>query len=121
MAPAAASAAARKTVEDILVANGALPLDKLVKARSVQATSRGKKISQILLEMGAVKEDDVQRALAEVLGLPFETLEFRAIERRVFEQLPTDFMKNRGCCAMLLDQGTLDPGDGRSRRRFPGG
>ena len=120
-APAAASAAARKTVEDILVANGALPLDKLVEARSVQATSRGKKISQILLEMGAIKEDDVQRALAEVLGLPFETIEFRAIERRVFEHLPTDFMKNRGCCGMPPGRGDLDPGHGRSRRRFPAG
>src|SRR5437016_5851208 len=53
-----ASTPQRKTVEDILLASGALDPDKLGQARNVQATSRGKKISQVLLEMGAVKEED---------------------------------------------------------------
>src|SRR5579884_3329353 len=49
--------ASRKTVEDLLVAQGTLDADKLLQARTVQNTSKSKKISQILLEMGAVKEE----------------------------------------------------------------
>src|SRR5271170_4835274 len=56
-APENGGAAARKTVEDLLVAQGKLDQEKLLQARGIQATSKSKKISQILLEIGAVNEE----------------------------------------------------------------
>ena len=77
------------TVEEILVASGKLDGEKLLQARSIQATSRGKKITQILQEMAAVGEEDIQQAVAEVMGLPFEPIDPKKVDRRAFEYLPS--------------------------------
>lgn len=106
----------RKTVEEILVARGKLEGEKLLQARSILATSRGKKMTQILQEMAAVGEADIQRAVAEMMGLEYETIDPKKVERRAFEYLPSDFMKARGCCGLKLEEGRLtlgmaDPAD----------
>ncbi|HSV16480.1 MAG TPA: GspE/PulE family protein [Tepidisphaeraceae bacterium] len=106
----------RKTVEEILAAQGKLDADKLLQARTVQANSRGKKVSQILHEMAAVGEVDIQRAVAEMMGLEFEAIDPKKLDRRAFDYLPSDFMKARGCCGVRLDEGRLilgmvDPAD----------
>jgi len=106
----------RKTVEDVLLAQGKLEGEKLLQARSVQATSRGKKITQILHEMAAVGEEDIQRAVAEVLGLAFEPIDPKKVDRRAFDYLSSEFMKTRGCCGIRLEEGRLtlgmvDPAD----------
>jgi type IV pilus assembly protein PilB len=67
-------------------------------------------MSQILLEMGAVKEEDVQKALAESLGYPYEHIDPKRVDRRAFEFLPTEFMKSRGCCGLKLEDGRLTLG-----------
>jgi type IV pilus assembly protein PilB len=112
----AAQTTARKTVEDILLEQGTIDAEKIVTAKGVQATSRGKKISQILLEMGAVKEEEVQRAVAQVMGLPFQAVDLKSIDRRAFEFLNAEFMKTRGCCGVRVDEngltlGVVDPAD----------
>ncbi len=109
----------RKTLEDILLSNSLLDADKLGQARSVLTTTRGKKLSHILLEMGAVSEEHLQTALAELLNLPFEAIDPKGIDRRAFESLPPDFMKTRGCCGLhredgpggLFTLGMVDPAD----------
>jgi type IV pilus assembly protein PilB len=112
----AAQATQRKTVEDLLLEQGILDAEKVLQAKSVQATSRGKKLSQILLEMGAVKEEDVQRALAQVMGLTYQVVDLKLVDRRAFELLNADFMKGRGCCGVRIDEsgltlGVVDPAD----------
>jgi type IV pilus assembly protein PilB len=112
----AAKTAARKTVEDLLVIRGFVGPDQLLQARQVQTTTRGKKLTQILLEMGAVKEEAVQAAVAEVMGLPFEAVDFRKLERRAYELLPADYMKARGCICLKIEEnkitlGLVDPAD----------
>ncbi len=109
-------AVARKTVEDILLANGKVDQEKIIQARGIQATSRSKKIGQILLEIGAVKEDEVQAALAESLNLEFVTIEAKRLDRRAFEFFPAEFMKSRGVCGVHFNEGKLtlgmtDPAD----------
>ena len=108
---------ARKTVEDLLLAQGVIDADRLGQARTVQQSARGKKIAQILLEMGAATEDDVQQAMATILNLPFETVNPKALDRRAYDLLPQDFMKSRGCMGLHLDEnrrltlGMVDPAD----------
>ncbi|HVS71200.1 MAG TPA: GspE/PulE family protein [Phycisphaerae bacterium] len=118
-APAPAAPRARKTLEDLLTAKGLLDTDKLLQAKSVLTTTRGKKLSQILLEMGAVPEEHLQQTLAELLNLPFEAINPKTLDRRAFEALPPDFMKSRGCCGLrredgpggFLTLGMVDPAD----------
>ena len=110
------SQARRQTVEDVLLSLGKLEPDKLLQARSIQATSRGKKIAQILQEMAAASELDIQQAVAQVFGFPFHPLDPKKIDRRAFEYLPSDFMKSRGCCGLRLEAGKftlgmVDPAD----------
>ena len=114
--PQPSGAGKRKTVEEVLAAQGKLDADKLLQARTVQVNSRGKKITQILQEMSAVGEADIQRALAEVMGLEFEPIDPKKLDRRAFDYLPSEFMKARGCCGVRLEEGKLilgmvDPAD----------
>ncbi len=115
--PTARTGPARKTVEDLLLAQGIIDADRLQQARNVQQSSKGKKVSQVLLEMGAVNEEDVQKALATVLALPFETINPKAFDRRAYDLLPADFMKSRGCLGLRIDEGKhltlgmVDPAD----------
>jgi len=106
----------RVSVEDLLLKEGAIDAAMLRQARQVQANSRGKKISQILLEMGHVKEEQVQRALAVTLNKPYQDVDFKDIPPDAFGKLSTDFMKQRGCiCLNLVDGrltlGMVDPAD----------
>jgi type IV pilus assembly protein PilB len=112
----APAGAPKKCVEEVLLAQGKIDHEKLLQARSIQNTSKSKKISQILQEMGAVKEEDVQQALAETLGLKYEALDPKRLDRRAFDFLPTEFMKGRGCAGVHADEGNLtlgmvDPAD----------
>ncbi|MCL2648328.1 MAG: Flp pilus assembly complex ATPase component TadA [Phycisphaerales bacterium] len=115
--PSANTTAERKTVEDLLLSRGLVETEKLLQAKSVQANSRGRQITHILLEMGAVKEEDVQRCLAEVMQLPFEQIDIKSIDHRTFELLGLEFMKTRGCCGIRRDEnhnfvlGMVDPAD----------
>lgn len=110
-----AVSAKRKKVEDVLLANGLVDPEQLQQARTVQQTSRGKRVSQILLEMGAVKEEDIQKSLAEVTRLPFEMIDPKGVERRAYEALPAEFMKQRGCMVLRYEEagkitiGMVDP------------
>ena len=102
--------ALRKTVEDLLLAQGVIDAERLQQARTVQQSSKGKRISQVLLEMGAISEDDVQKALATVLNLPFEIIDPKALDRRAHDLLSAEFMKARGCFGLRLDEGRLTLG-----------
>ncbi len=115
-APQPSDSGRHKTVEEILQAQGKLESEKLLQARTVQANSRGKKITQILHEMAAVSEEDIQLAVAQMMNLPFEALDPKHLDRRAFDYLPSEFMKARGCCGVRLDDGRLtlgmvDPAD----------
>ncbi len=109
-APEGKAAAPKKTVEDVLLAEGLIDAAKHGQARAVQTTSRSKSVAQVLMEMGAVGEEDVQRALAKVLNLPYEAIDAKKLERRALEALPTEFMKGRGCCVLRMDEGKVTLG-----------
>ena len=114
--PQPSDAGQRKTVEEILAASGKLDAEKLMQAQNVQVNSRGKKVTQILHEMAAVGEEDIQRAVAESMGMEYEPIDPKKLDRRAFDYLPSEFMKTRGCCGVRLDEGKLvlgmvDPAD----------
>jgi type IV pilus assembly protein PilB len=104
----------RKTIEEILLAAGAIDAAQLQQARQVQINSRGKRLSQILMEMGAAKEEQVQEAAAGLLNLPYEAVDFKHVDRKAFALLPLDFLKLRGCIGLRFEGhrlvlGMVDP------------
>lgn len=97
----------RLTVEDLLLKSGTINGSQLTQARQLLASAPGKRISQVLLDMGAAKEEQIQRALAEVMNLPYETVDPRHTSKKAVELLQTDFMKQRGCIGVKFEDGKL--------------
>lgn len=64
----------RKTIGDILVQSGLLDIEQLNVALHRKRSDPARPIGQILIDMGLVSEDIVQRALAYKLGVPFVRL-----------------------------------------------
>jgi type IV pilus assembly protein PilB len=82
----------RQAVEDLLLSRGQVSDEQLMQARTVRAQTPGKTIAQILLDMSAATEGQVLSALAETLGLPFETLKKENVDTAVLQSLPQDYV-----------------------------
>jgi type IV pilus assembly protein PilB len=85
--------AARKSVENLLLERGQITDEQLTQARNMQAQTPGKSLAQILLTMNAASEGQILAALAETLGLTFETPDRGQIEQNAFDLLPTDYIR----------------------------
>jgi type IV pilus assembly protein PilB len=89
-------AAARRSVEQLLLERGQISESHLVQARQVAAQTPGKSLVQILLGMQAASEAQILAAVAETLNLPFETPDKSKVDARAFEQLPNDYVRKHG-------------------------
>lgn len=103
-------------LEDELLSRKLVDLEKLQNARTVQATAKGKSLTAILLDMGAIGEEVVQKVRAELLGIPYEHLDPRTADRQAIEAMSPDFCKAHGCVAIARDEGVytvamVDPCD----------
>jgi type IV pilus assembly protein PilB len=109
--------AAKKSVEQLLLERGQINESHLQQARQVASQTGGKSLAQILLSMQAASESQILAALAETLGLPFETPEKSQVQAQAFELLPTDFIRKHlvlplrfeGENAQTLVVGMCDP------------
>ncbi|MCC6424723.1 MAG: type II secretion system ATPase GspE [Phycisphaerales bacterium] len=86
-------AAARKSVEDLLLERGIINDAQLTQARSVQAQTPGKGLTQILLTMNAASEAQILACLAETIGAGFETPDRAGVEEAAFELLPVEYIR----------------------------
>ena len=84
---------AATSVEQLLLQRGHVSEDQLLQARNVQRQSPDKSLPQILLTMSAATEQQVLSALAETLGLTFETLDKSKVDPHAFALLPVDFIR----------------------------
>jgi type IV pilus assembly protein PilB len=97
----------RKAIEQLLLARGQISEEQLVQARSVQSQTPGKSIPQILITMNAASEQQVLSAIAETLGLPFETPEKSQVDPQAFALLTPDYIRQRLVLPLRIDKGTL--------------
>ena len=86
-------AAARKSVEQLLLERGQIQEEHLTQAKQVQSQTPGKTITQILLTMNSASEGQILQAQADVLGLPFEIPEKAAVDGPTFGLLPPDYIR----------------------------
>ena len=89
------AAAARRSVVELLVERGQINAEQLAQAKAVAAQTPGKGIAQILLTMSAASESQILSALAETLGLPFETPQATQIDPNAFQMLSPDYIRRR--------------------------
>jgi type IV pilus assembly protein PilB len=93
----------RKSVEQLLLERSQVTEEQLVQAKGVQAQTPSKSIAQILVTMNAATESQVLSALAETMGLPFETPARDTIEKEAFELLPPDYCRKHLVLPMRLE------------------
>lgn len=101
------SATERKSVEALLLERKQVTEEQLDQARKVAAQTPGKTLPQILLTMNAASEAQILSALAETLGMPFETPEKSKIDLEAFNHLPLDYVRKNLVLPMRLEDKTL--------------
>jgi type IV pilus assembly protein PilB len=89
------SGPAKKSVEQLLLERGHITEEQLDQARKVAAQTPGKTLSQILATMNAATEAQLLSALAETLGVPFETPDKSQVDAEAFALLPVDYIRKQ--------------------------
>jgi general secretion pathway protein E len=91
--PGAAFHLVGRLLGEILVAHGAVKPEKLEEALAVQA-EKGGRIGEILVSLKSAREEDVLRALAEQLDLPYlKDLRVEEVDVSLIERIPINFVK----------------------------
>jgi len=89
------AATTRKSVEDLLLERGHITEEQLDQARKVAVQTPGKTLAQILLTMNAASEAQILSAVAEHLGVPFETPDKSQVNNDAFALLPLDYIRKQ--------------------------
>lgn len=89
------SAQERKSVESLLLERGQVNEEQLLQAQQVATQTPGKSITQILVTMSVASEAQVLSALAETLGLSFETPAKEQIEQAAFDVLAPEYIRKQ--------------------------
>ncbi len=97
----------RKSVEVLLLERGQITEEQLTQARNVQAQTPGKSLAQILLTMNAASEPQILAALAETLGLKYETPEKGDVDKQAFELFPADYIRKHLVLPLRFEDRTL--------------
>ena len=85
----------RTSVDQLLLERGQITEEQLDQARKVQQQTPGKTLAQVLLTMNAATEAQILSALAETMGIPFETPQKADIDPRAFELLSPDYIRKQ--------------------------
>ena len=102
-----ASGPARKSVEELLLERGHITEEQLDQARKVAAQTPGKTLSQILATMNAASEAQLLSALAQTLGVPFETPEKSQVDNDAFALLPVDYIRKQLVIPLRFEEKSL--------------
>ena len=98
---------ARLSVEQLLLERGHISEEQLVQAKTVQAQTPGKSLAQVLLTMNAASESQILTALADTLGLPYETPEKNHVDPEAFGSLQPDYMRKQLVLPLRYDDKSL--------------
>jgi type IV pilus assembly protein PilB len=94
-------------VEQLLLERKHITEEQLVQAKKVQSQTPGKSLAQVLLTMGAAGEAQILSAIADTLGLPYETPERAHVEAEAFGSLDPDFIRKQLVLPMRYENGSL--------------
>lgn len=103
-------------VGEQLVADGVISREALERVLREQTRGPRQRLGQMLVERGLASEEEVQRAVAGRLGIPFVHLADFAIEPRALALVDPDFARNHAAIPLMVDGhnlvvATADAGD----------
>ena len=93
-----------RDVGEWLLREGVIDAAQLTQGRKVQKQTPGRRLGEILIDMG-VDEAAVQRANAELAGLPFERIDPEHIDEKYLHRLGVEYCKANGLLP-LRESGT---------------
>lgn len=96
-----------KTIGDILVQAGVLDSEQLNVALHQKRSEPTQPVGQILIDMGLVAEETVQRALAYKLGVPFARLEEFDIDPKAIRFIPATTAARLGILPLMFHERRL--------------
>ena len=100
----------RKTVDQLLLERKQISAEQLLEAQQMQAQTPGKPISQLLLSMNVASEAQILSALAETMGLLFESPAKDSVSRDAFALLPLEYIKKYQVVPLGFDEDVLTIG-----------
>lgn len=101
------TARTRKSIEQLLQERGHINAEQLEQAKTVQAQTPGKSITQILVTMNAASEGQILSALAETLNLPFENPDKSSVDANAFGLLHPDYIRKHGVLPLRFEEDIL--------------
>jgi type II secretory ATPase GspE/PulE/Tfp pilus assembly ATPase PilB-like protein len=96
-----------KKIGDILIEAGLIKDDDLQKALVEQSKNRELKVGQVLIEMGVVTEEELISALAKKFHMPFVDLNDYTINPMVVEEIDSDILLRFQVLPIASDEHTL--------------
>ena len=93
-------------VGEILVRHGIVDRDKLVELTQT-AEERGLQIADVLVRTGAAEEEDVIKALADEMGMPFEAKLDQDIPEELLEEVPIGFARQHHLLPLREEAGQV--------------
>jgi len=101
------AAATKKLLGQILLKHGALTPDQLDEGLAKQEDS-DRRIGEILLDLGYIKEDDLQSALEELFGLPYlKSLTPEMVDHELIAKVPRNFAQTHQIIPLKRDNDTV--------------
>ena len=102
--------------EDLLCQLGSVSLEQLEQARAVHRTTPRKRLGEILLEMGAVSEQNLLRCVAQQYELEFVRVERETVDPDALARLDRAFIEAHRIIPLRVQAGrlvvaTADPTD----------
>jgi len=90
----------------VLISQGKLDPDDLEQAVR-EHNKTGDRLAEVIVRMGLGSEEDVQRALAEQLQMPFVKISERQIAKDVLEKIPAKLVNHYNLVPLEQNNGTL--------------
>ena len=94
-------------MEEQLFQRGHVTAEQIQEARSIHSQTPRKRLGQILLEMGVVKEADLLACVAEQYELPFIRLDPEMVDKNIFEILDRNFIESQNVLPLQIEDGKL--------------
>ena len=96
----------RAFLGDLLIQKGYITPEEKEEALKVQREG-GRRLGEVLIEMGLVDEDDISRVLAEQAGLPYFRLRKGLVDPRIVDLFPREKAELDEVIPLFRVHGTL--------------
>ena len=101
------SADRKKALEENLFEQGIITAEQMEQARSIHQKTPRKRLGQVLLEMGVVKEAELQACLAAQYELPFIRVEREMVDEKALGKLDLTFVEEHNVLPLCFEDDKL--------------